>query len=152
MFSIIIAIPIRLPLLLQFLHASHCYCESHISTTATNSTDASSRIPTHVFHHHCDSYTPSIIVAIPPRLPPSLRFLHAFYYYYDFYTSSTIITILTRLALLLRILYFSHYIGKSVKVLRAALRILNLKMMPTFPNPYPPNPCVLSGTIKIPSA
>jgi hypothetical protein len=43
-------------------------------------------------------------------------------------------------------------IGKSVKVLRAALRILSLKMMPTFPSLCFPNPCVLSGTIKVPSA
>jgi hypothetical protein len=34
------------------------------------------------------------------------------------------------------------YIGISVKVLRAAPRILSLKMMPTFPSPCPPNPCV----------
>jgi hypothetical protein len=46
----------------------------------------------------------------------------------------------------------AEIIGKSVKVLRAALRILSLKMMPTFPSPCPPNPCVLSGTTKIPNA
>jgi hypothetical protein len=40
-------------------------------------------------------------------------------------------------------------IGISVKVLRAVLRILSLKMMPTFPNPYLLNPCILSETIKI---
>jgi hypothetical protein len=46
-------------------------------------------------------------------------------------------------------LFFLYCIGISVKVLRAALRILSLKMMPTFPNSYPLNPCVLSGIIKV---
>jgi hypothetical protein len=41
-------------------------------------------------------------------------------------------------------------IGISVKILRAVPRILSFKMMPIFPNPYPPNPCILSRIIKVP--
>jgi hypothetical protein len=68
---------ILLMLAVEFLHVFHYHhCESHTSTTATNSTDASSRIPT--------------------RLPSPLRFLHVFHYHYNFYIFSIITVISIR--------------------------------------------------------
>jgi hypothetical protein len=63
-------------LAVEFLHVFHHHCDYHTSTTATNLTDASSRIPT--------------------RLPSSLRFLHVFHYYYSFYIFSIITVVSIR--------------------------------------------------------
>jgi hypothetical protein len=82
-------------LTIEFLNVFHHHCESHTSTTATNSINTNNRISIclpsllrflHVFHHYCDSHTPSIITAIPTRLPLLLQILYIFYYHCNFYT------------------------------------------------------------------